>query len=129
MDLPSLKARHVALFADHQTAIRNRCLEILSATPSPHRRRLDDGSPSPTATETQAFVTKLARVSEDLMPSLGAMGKRFAVVGTAIKELKVLKGNLDTYREVWSDNAQGEEGQDGKNGAYGSGGGGSGRRR
>ena len=48
------------------------------------------------------------------------MGERYAAVGTAIKELRVLKGNLDTYREVWSEDGNQEgEGQDG----YGEGGG------
>ena len=42
------------------------------------------------------------------------MGERYAAVGTAIKELRVLKGNLDTYREVWSEDGNQEgEGQDG----------------
>ena len=51
--------------------------------------------------EAAALVAKMARCREDLFPALRRMGSRGAVVGTAIKEMEVLRANLETYREVW----------------------------
>jgi hypothetical protein len=36
------------------------------------------------------------------------MGSRYAVVGTAIKEMEVLRIHLETYREVWDVGGEGE---------------------
>jgi hypothetical protein len=51
--------------------------------------------------DAAALMTKMARCREDLFPALRRMGNRFAVVGTAIKEMEVLRAQLETFREVW----------------------------
>ena len=98
------------IFRDHQVAVYNRCDDILCATPPPslqNRRQDLDVVGNDRSVEAAALVSKMSRCRDDLFPPLRQMGRRFAVVGTAIKEMEVLKANLDTYREVWD---SGEEG-------------------
>lgn len=98
-------------FRDHQAAVYNRCEDVLCAAPPPAlraRMRGRDGfgadvhcSSDGGGLEAAALVAKLARCREDLFPALWRMGSRYAVVGTAIKEMEVLKSHLETYRGVW----------------------------
>jgi hypothetical protein len=86
-------------FCDHQAALYNCCEDVLCAVPPlalRTRMRGRDGG----GFEAAALVTKLARCREDLFPALWRMGSRYAVVGTAIKEMEVLKSHLETYRGV-----------------------------
>ena len=98
-------------FRDHQAPVYNRCEDMLCAVPPPAlrtRMRGRDGfsadvhcSSDGGGLEAAALVAKLARCREDLFPALWQMGSRYAVVGTAIKEMEVLKSHLKTYRGVW----------------------------
>ena len=47
------------------------------------------------------LVAELARCGEGLFPALLKIGSLYAVVGTVIKEMEVLKSHLETYRGVW----------------------------
>ena len=98
-------------FCDHQAAVYNRCEDVLCAVPPSSLQRQqtrgrDSGRSSASTSserglEAAALVAKMARCRDDLFPALRRMGSRYVVVGTAIKEMQVLKSNLETYREVW----------------------------
>src|ERR1700722_2715704 len=87
-------------FHDHQAAVYNCCEDGLCAVPPLALRTRTRGRDSG-GLEAAALVAKLARCREDLFPALWRIGSQYAVVGTAIKEMEVLKSHLETYRGVW----------------------------
>jgi hypothetical protein len=93
-------------FRDHQAAVFNRCEDLLCAVPPPqtrgsYRSTTSSGGDSDRSLEATVLVAKMGRCREDLFPALRRMRSRYVVVGTAIKEMEVLRSNLETYREVW----------------------------
>ncbi len=97
-------------FKDHQIAIYNRCEDMLGAESPLWRSSTEDGPSAHRDTEqdVRALMQKMARAREDLFPALRGMGRHWAMAGTALKEMKVLQGNLKTYGEVWDPDHQPE---------------------
>ena len=102
-------------FRDHEAAVYNRCEDLLCAVPpaplmtrqahnrNRTRNRSNSNSNSNSTSgcddggkglEAAAIVAKMVRCREDLFPALWRMGRSYSVMGTAIKEMEALKGNL-----------------------------------
>lgn len=121
------RERRLLTLQDHQIAVYNRCDDMLRAE-SPLERQRRSQNPygrichqSPpyvdfsfhshdntTAPDAQALLVKISRAREDLFPVLKGMGRRWGMAGTAMKEMKILKGSLETFQEVWDPDWSGE---------------------
>jgi hypothetical protein len=107
-------------FRDHQAAIYSGCEDVLCAVPPPALRTRMHGrdgfgadvhsSSRGGGLEAAALVAKLTRCREDLFLALWRMGEPVCGGGTAIKEMKVLKSHLETYRGVGCGRRKGVKG-------------------